>query len=125
MGFTSGKGNAGSDDSPYLYIFLHNKEHRSKRFPDNPGNDMVNNKGDLWEFSLSSFNFQKTCITKGDISKVIIQEGGNDGWHIKSVVTMVHSGSKYKILTVDLNVNRWIDGNGSSAQRELLLTKQK
>ena len=27
---------------PTSTLYLHNKEHRGKRFPDNPGDDMVN-----------------------------------------------------------------------------------
>ena len=49
----------------------------------------VNNKGDLWESILSSLNFKRRPTSQ----KAIIEDGGNDGWHIKSDVTMVCSGS--------------------------------
>ena len=124
MAFTSGRANAHSDTGHYIKIRLHNNEERRVRFPDNPGDDMLKNKGDLWEISLSSFGFSMTCITKRDIHSVAIQEGGNDGWNIKSVATMVRSGSKFQILTANMNVNRWIDGNDHPSHRSFTLTKQ-
>lgn len=126
MGFTSGLKYAGSDDNPFIEIDLYNHEERRVRFPDNPGDDMVKNKGDLWTISISHFGFQKKCINRGDVRKVAVMQGGNDGWNIKSIVTMVSTtGGKslYLPLTVDMNINRWIDGNGPDSQRELTLSK--
>ena len=124
MGFTSGLPNAQSDHSPYLQISLKNNEEGTVIFPDNPGDDMVQNKGDLWEINMSSFGFSMTCVTQRDIHSVTIKQGGNDGWIIKSVATMVQSESKFQILTADMNVNRLIDGNDQSFYRSYTLTKQ-
>ena len=123
MGFTSGLKNAGSDDSPLIEIDLNNDEQKKVRFPDNPGNDMVKNGEDLWTIPISSFKFKETCIRKGDIRKVAVKEGGNDGWNIESIVTMVSTeGGTLSLLTVDRNINRWIDGNGPTKRRELTLS---
>ena len=121
MGFTSGLQDAQSHHSPYLQISLKNNEEGTVIFPDNPG-DMVQNKGDLWEINKSSFGFSVTCVTKKDIHSVTIKQGGNDGWNIKSIATMIRSGSKFQILTADMNVNRWIDGDQQLFHRSYTLT---
>ena len=75
------------------------------------GNDMSKDKGDLWAFKISNFKFG-TCISKkSDISGVTILNGGSDGWNIESIVTMLHMGHEYDLLTVNMDVKRWIDGN--------------
>ena len=112
MGFTSGIVTAESDHRPYLQISLQNNEEGTVIFPDVPGDDMVQNKGDLWEINLSSFGFSMTCITK------------RDGWNIQSIATMICSGSKFQILTADMNVNRWIDGDDQPFKRSYSLRKQ-
>ena len=124
MGFTSGASNAGSDNSHFIEIDLWNHEEKFVRLPDNPGDDMVRNKGDLWTISFSKFGFSKKCVTKQDVRKVAIKQGGNDGWHIQSIVTMVRTtGGLYQLFTTNINLNRWVDGNGSNSAREVQLTK--
>ena len=126
MGFTSGSKHAGSDDHPYLIIDLNNHEHGSARFPNRPGNDMLENKGDFWRFSLKSdLKFRKSCITKADIKKVIVQNGGKDGWKIESIVTILRSGWYYTVVTADISLNKFVDGNpsGKHSFRQITLTK--
>ena len=123
MGFTSGLKRAGSDDDPFIEIRLFNGEKKTVRFPDNSGNDMVRKKGDLWTIPFSKFGF-KSCVKKGNVESVVVKPGGNDGWNIQSIVTMVStSGSEKQLLTSDMGVNRWIDGNGPSAEKQFQLTK--
>jgi hypothetical protein len=123
MGFTSGKTHAGSDHSPFIEIGLFNGQKKTVRFPDNPGNDMVGNKGDLWVIPFSNFGF-KCCVKKGNIESVVVKQGGNDGWNIQSIVTMVSkSDSEKQLLTSDTGVYRWIDGNGQIDQKQFQLTK--
>ena len=55
MGFTGDKNDAGSDDSPYLFLYLTNLETGYALFPDNTGNDMEQNKGDFWRIPISAF----------------------------------------------------------------------
>ena len=124
MGFTGNVPSAGSDDSPYIYMELFDGEVGHAKCPDNPGDDMTPNDGDLWKIPIFAFNFKKSCIRKGVIDKVYMQEGGNDGWFVASIFTAVNSTSGYRLLTADVDVNRWIDGNGSADQKQLVLTIQ-
>ena len=113
MAFTSGSGGAGSDDSPYLYVHLTNKQ-GSTRFYDRPGNDMYSNKGDFWRFNLKTdLGLTDSCITKDDVQSIVIQNGGNDGWKIESVMTTLAAGTKYTVVTADIHLNKWVDGNPS------------
>ena len=76
-------------------------------FYDRPGDDLLSNKGDLWQFSLSG------CITLSTLSTVaIIADGsdGTDGWNIGSVVTLVgDSVGRIQVLTRNFDANFWID----------------
>ena len=121
MGFTSGVVNAGSDNSPYLFLDLINHEDGYVKFPNNPGDDYVANKGDLFCISIKDFKFKQSCIKKSDINKVVIHNGGNDGWHIASVVTMLTSGSYYSLLTVNIGLNDWVDGDGAADDHQKTL----
>ena len=87
---------------------------------------MTKNKGDLWKFKLTRFGFPKwQCIRRHDIQKIVIKAGGNDGWNIRTIVTLATSAAGYMYpLTMDENVNRWIDGNGPAHQRRFTLTKK-
>ena len=48
MGFTSGDSDAGSDHSPSIKLDVINHNDDEITFPDNNGDDMLENKGDLW-----------------------------------------------------------------------------
>ena len=54
--------------------------------------------------------------------KVYIIEGSNDGWNIDSIVTLVGAGGHFQVLTQDLDVNRWIKGDGHHTHRRFELT---
>ena len=120
--FISGVKHAGSDDSPYISVRVGYRAKHVKLY-DRPGNDMLSNKGDLWKITINSFGFSDRCIVKSDISEVTIEAGGNDGFHIESIMTVLHGGQKFEVLTANMHVNRWIDGNGSTYQRKFTLTK--
>ncbi|CAI8050271.1 hypothetical protein GBAR_LOCUS27625 [Geodia barretti] len=112
MGFTSGSSHSDSDDLPYLSVDLSNHEKGSARFPNNPGKDMLKNKGDFWKFSLKSdLKLKKSCITKADINKIVVHNGGNDGWKIESIFTILRSGWYYTVVTADVGLNTIVDGN--------------
>ena len=73
---------------------------------------MQKNKGDLWKIDFSDFGFTDGCITIGEISGVSIVENGNDGWNIDSIVTLVKDDEcGVEVLTLDLDVFRWVDGD--------------
>ena len=77
---------------------------------------------DLWKYNIASFHFPFSCVTISNIKKVSIIESGNDGWNIDSIVTLVGAGGRFKVLTQDLDVYRWIDGNGHHTHRRFTLT---
>ena len=119
MAFTSGYSHAGSDDSPILYVYL-NGQKRGHYVPlyDRAGDDMYPNKGDIWKYSISSL-LDTTCISKGDIRSIAIHNGGNDGWNIESVMTVLRGSNYYAIVSADMDIYRWIDGDGSNYERQL------
>jgi hypothetical protein len=111
MAFTSGVDNAGSDTSHIIEVQTIGQV-RSLVLYDRPGDDMQENKGDLWKINFSDFHFTDGCITIDEISGVSIVENGNDGWNIDSIVTLVKdNGGGVEALTQDLDVFRWIDGD--------------
>ena len=103
-------------------MYLTTGESKRVRLPNRPGDDMYPNKGDLWKLDIESFHFSKFCITKEDIRGVTIEQGGNDGWNIESIMTVLHSQTwlqqPYEMITANMHVNRWIDGNGPASQRK-------
>ena len=112
MAFTSGSAHAESKDRPYLSLTLRSRQSGSIHLPDNPGNDQMKNKGDLWKLSISSiFKGRRSCVRKGDIDKVVLRNGGNDGWKIESLVTVLGYRGYYTVLTADIGFNKAIDGN--------------
>ena len=116
LAFTAGNEHSGSDDSPYLLVDLFNHEEGYAQFPNNPGNDMLKNKGDFWRFSLKKdLKLKKSCITKADINKIVVQNGGNDGWQIGSIFTILRSGWYYTVVTANVGLNKYVDGNGKGS----------
>lgn len=71
-------------------------------------------KGDLWKLNVySDFNVPgSTCIKKCDIQYIALEEDGNDGWRIDSVITVLKSGRNYEVATLDMDVDQWIDRDG-------------
>ena len=126
LAFTSGKKDAQSDDLPFVEITLDDSKTHILRIPDDPNIDhMTKNRGDIWDFPLFFKNgqFEGSCVDRAHIMSVAVKEGGTGGWNIKSIVTFVRTDSGVlQLLTVDLDVYRWIDGNGPSDRREFSLT---
>jgi len=123
MGFTSGLKHAGSDTSHEIEIRVNGHTYKSN-LPDLPGDDYLSNKGDLWKMSLGT-NFRITkCVTPDMVEYIAIEENGNDGWNIDSIVTFFVFDKYYSMLaTVDLDVYRWIDGDGNIAHKRFELTR--
>lgn len=70
-----------------------------------------------------TFGFTDDCITIEEIQGVAIISKSNDGWNIDSIVTLVSDSSGgVQVLTHDLDLDRWIDGNGPSSQQRFNLT---
>ena len=127
MAFTTTNKNAGSDNLPSLSVKLKRGDEETLKFPNNKDvNEQTKGKGDLWEFKITKFDFKTdNCITKSDISEVTIHNGGNDGWRIESVVTILHGGLRFDVVTADMHVDRWIDGNNGASQQIYDLTVLK
>ena len=123
MAFTSTLAYAGTDDLPSLFVKLAGEE-KSLAFYNHVGvDDLTKGKGDLWKFQIANFNFiTDTCITKSDITGVTIHNGGDNGWNIESVVTVLHGGLSFDLLTANMDVNRWIDGNDLPSELKYDLT---
>ena len=122
MAFTSGVSNAGSDNHHTVEIQA-SGEVRNLRMYDRPGNDMLSHKGDLWKINFSDFHFADSCIRIPEIRRVSIIERNNDGWNIDSIVTLVKDTSGgIEVLTQNLDVYRWIDGNTHHSHRRFELT---
>ena len=87
---------------------------------DLPGDQASIGKGDLWKLDLNThFGVPSgRCIRKSDIRSVAIEEDGNDGWLIDSVVTVIKKQrDDEETLTIDLDVEQWIDGDGNPSQQ--------
>lgn len=69
------------------------------------------------EFNLvmdlsTDFDAGWDCIKIADIVEVRLEAGGNDGWYLSEITTLVSIGGKpYKKLTSDPLFNRWLDGD--------------
>ena len=123
MAFTSGHANSGSHTSHSVEIRA-NDQVKHLVLYDRPGNDMLSHKGDLWKINIADFHFSDSCITINEIQNVYIVEGGNDGWNIESIATFVRDSSGgVQVLTQDLDVFRWIDGDGHHTHRRFQLTR--
>ena len=123
MAFTSGVEYAESDTSHSVEVQITNGEVHNIQLYDRPGDDYALHKGDLWKIDFSTFGFTVRCIRLSEIQQVSIVESGNDGWNIDSIVTLVRdSANRAEVVTQDLNVNRWIDGDDANFFRRFDLT---
>ena len=122
MAFTSNILHAGSDQSHGVELQVRSTV-RQLRLYDRPGDDMSPHKGDLWELNIADFHFLDPCISIRKIRGVSIVERSNDGWNIASIATFVKdSHDQVQVLTQDIGVNRWIDGNSLRRYRRFELT---
>ena len=87
-----------------------------------PGDEYYQHKGDLWKYNITSFHFPFKCLNISEIQRVSIIEHSNDGWNIDSIVTLVGAGGHFQVLTQNLDVNRWIDGDSHYTHRRFELT---
>ncbi len=122
MAFTSDLKYAGSDGQHNVEVRIKGMSQHRPLY-NRPGDDYKRNKGDFWEYSFSDFGFTDSCIQIGDFRYIEITEGGNDGWNIASIVTLVEDSSGgVQVVTTDIGVNRWIDGDGKQEHRRFRLT---
>lgn len=82
-----------------------------------------NNAHNELELNLRSDFGLTECVRKVDIEGVSIVPVSRDGWNVKTVVTFV---CKYDndchLLTQDIDIYYWIDGDGGSNGQPLVLS---
>ena len=97
-------------------------ETRSFRLPERQ-NDYLSSKGDLWKIPMNDFHFSQSCIYFQDIQRITIVERSLDGWHVDSIATFVKdTQGRSQLASVNLDANRWIDGDGHHSRRRFDLT---
>ena len=122
MAFTGGSTNALTNDPPSVELTV-GGEVSSVTLPTLSGNEFQQNKGDMWYLDLNDFGFTDTCIRQWDVDGIAIVEGGTDGWLIESIVTFLQDKEgEFSLLSSDIGVNAWIDGNGGAERRRVDLT---
>ena len=121
MAFT-GEGAGRSDDFHEVEIVLSSYEVRHTVLPDLPINEMESHKGDLWKIPFAHFHFTDGCITKDEIVSIAIKERGNDAWRIDSIVTFLKAGNIYQLSSVDIDVNRLVDGDSGVESKKFNLS---
>ncbi len=115
MAFTSDENYAGSDGDFYVELQLRNGQTGQAELYNRPGDDYSPNKGDLWAFDLQSdFGFSDCFCYERDVSNITLTPGGNDGWNIQTIFTILKIGNDYTILSADVNVYKSLDGNGAA-----------
>ena len=95
----------------------------AKELPNLPGDDYFPSKGDLWKLNLNTFFGVKGCISRKDITGIALLAGNNDGWNIDSVITyVVFNNNQYQVSSVNLDANRWVDGDSAPSYKRFQLT---
>lgn len=110
MAFTTGDKNAFTRNPPIVELTVGDQA-RGMVLPELPGETFIANKGDLWKINLSGFGFTDTCITKREVEAITLIETGTDGWQIDSIVTFLKAGESFILLSSDIDIKRWVDGN--------------
>ena len=122
MAFTSGIVNGGSDEH-HAVVIRAGGHCRHQLLHNLPGDDFSSLEGDFWKYTISSFGFPSTCITIDDVSEISIIEHNNDGWNIDSIATFFidENGASYP-ASIDLDANRWVDGDDTQVKKRFELT---
>jgi hypothetical protein len=111
MAFTDDTKNSQTRHPPFMELTV-GGEAQLAQLPAVTGREFQQGKGDLWAIDIIDFGFTDSCINKQDIDGVAVVEGGTDGWKIDSIVTFVRDvDGEFELLSTDIGVNRWIDGN--------------
>ena len=133
MAFTGGDHNAGSDRCHNITIRTWYGDINMK-LPNLPGDDYLENKGDLWKLSIDLKNrsyyydyyYGYDCITKKSIQSILLTANNNDGWMLDSVVTFVCTSETMpqtcQLATQDLDIFKWVDGDSGAANKKLKLS---
>jgi hypothetical protein len=122
MAFTGGSEFALTNDPPYIELTV-GDETIAVQLPIVTGLEFQIFKGDIWVIDLAQFGFTDACITQWDVDGIAVLEGGTDGWLINSIVTfLLDDDGSYSLLSSDIDVDVWIDGNSGEEQQRFDLT---
>ena len=122
MAFTSNLRHGHSDRGHGIELRVKGRTY-ARDLPDLPQDDYETQKGDMWELNLYHFFKIGGCIKVNDIQGIAIYQSSNDGWNIDSIVTFLVVNRYYwELSSVDLDVNRWIDGDSDYSHRRFPLT---
>ena len=122
IAFTTGARNAGADKHHRIELRAKGVT-KVKQLPNLPGDDYLESKGDLWKLSIEHYFGLRGCITKRDIQGIALLSGNNDGWHIDSMITYVAVNQCiWELSSVDLDANRWIDGDSLHQRKQFQLS---
>ena len=122
MAFTGGTQNALTNHPPFIQLTV-GGEIGMVQLPEVTGLEFQNDKGDLWAIDLNDFGLSSACIRQRDIEGIAVVEGGTDGWLIDSIVTfLLDEDGNFTLLSRDIDVDRWIDGNGGDERKRFDLT---
>ena len=70
----------------------------------------------MFMIPMEWFGFLPNCVRPSDIQRITIVEDGDDGWFIGHIlVAGVMYNGQHDMLAENMFANRWIDGDGSSA----------
>ena len=87
------------------------------------GDEFERGRGAVWTFNTADFGFTDRCIEVDDVDGLAVLEGGTDGWNIATIVTQVlDDDGDFSVLSSDIGVDRWIDGNGGEERKRFDLT---
>ena len=123
--FTSGIAFGHSNEHHSLFISLRKGKNATIDFYNREGDDMEAHKGDIWALDLSKTELP--CFDFRDVDKIALVANSNDGWNIESVTTMLGvngwHGTRWALLTVDMDANFWIDANAGEDRKWRYLTR--
>ncbi|XP_062514397.1 uncharacterized protein LOC134190007 [Corticium candelabrum] len=87
--------------------------------------NLIAQKGDIWELNVTREENETLCIDRCDVGNMSYRENSNDGWHIDTAFTVAaFSDARYRLLSADVNVRQWVDGNRGERSKQLDLNRK-
>lgn len=122
MAYTGGSINALTKHPPFIELTVGGKV-GLVQLQIVTGLEFALNKGDMWTIDLTDFGFTDKCIRKRDVDRIAVVEGGTDGWLIDTIVTfLLDEDGSFSLLSSDIDVDVWIDGNSGEERKRFDLT---
>ena len=79
----------------------------------------------IFTFDIAQFFQGSTvpCVKRNGISQYALAQGGNNGWHVRSIYTTLVTCGSGTIATSNRNFNKWIDGDELASYKRQVLTR--